>query len=79
MRKFGLSSVGDGVGLLRGRREENICFIIMVYCKLGTVYGSHYCFFGVKPSFKLGSEIKACKPPRNDLKSGQRHRHDLSV
>ena len=27
----------------------------------------------------LGAEIKACKPPRNDLKSGQRHRHDLSV
>ena len=27
----------------------------------------------------LGSEIKACKPLQNDLKSGQRHRHDLSV
>ena len=27
----------------------------------------------------LGSKIKACKPPQNDLKSGQRHRHDLSL
>ena len=25
----------------------------------------------------LGLEIKACKPPRNDLKSGQRNRNDL--
>ena len=24
-------------------------------------------------------EIEACKPPRNDLKSGQRHRNDPSV
>ena len=27
----------------------------------------------------LGSQIKACNPPKNDLKSGQRHRNDLSV
>ena len=27
----------------------------------------------------LGSEIEACKLIQNDLKSGQRHRHDLSV
>ena len=27
----------------------------------------------------LGSKIKACKLSRNDLKSGQRHRNDLSV
>ena len=38
-----------------------------------------YCLFGVKPSFKLGSNIKACKTPRNDLRSCQRHRNDLSV
>ena len=26
--------------------------------------------------FVLALQIKACKPPRNDLKSGQRHRND---
>ena len=30
-------------------------------------------------NFMLGPKIEACKPPRNDLKSGQRHRHGLSV
>ena len=30
-------------------------------------------------NFMLGSETKACKPLQNDLKSDQRHRHDLSV
>jgi len=29
--------------------------------------------------FMLGSQIKASEPLQNDLKSGQRHRHDLSV
>ena len=38
-----------------------------------------YCLFGVNEMFMLVLEIEACKRPRNDLTSCQRHRNDPSV
>ena len=38
-----------------------------------------YCLFGVNYFLKLWSNIEASIPLRNDLKSCQRHRNDLSV
>ena len=38
------------------------------------------CLLGVKPLFKTVSKIEASnKPPRIDLKSGQRYRNSMSV